>query len=580
MSVKLAESASTLLMLTLMVCWWPAPGVDGSELDLGAGLLIRGIPLERAALYDPAKDFVCLDRSAKVPFAFVNDDYCDCADGSDEPGTAACPDTTFFCSNAGHVPQVIPSSRVNDGICDCCDTSDEYQEGSSCVNTCSLLGEAAREHYLKAMREHEAGFKSRMNLVGEANAKRNELEAKVKELKALRETAEQEMRDREAAKKEVEAREAAALAVHRQREEEERQQRAEEEKAKREEEMKAVWQKLDVDVDGLISLAEVQADLRLDQNKDGVVSVEEARFFVLNQDSMTWEDFSRTGWILMRPYVSDGARKPMFTPPEADHDPGWLLFVLFAVGLAAILFLCKQQEEEEEHHQQQEEEKRELGQGEDEHAEEERGESEEEENKAEDFQDDYEDEVPDDVPEPSVVVDHGYDEETQLLVDEAEKARKEFNEADRTLRDLEHELNSISATLEKDFGPEDAFLPLEGQCMEHTDREYLYKICWFGQATQKPRHGGGETKLGSWKAWAGPESNPHEKMMFENGLGCWNGPNRSAHVHLTCGKENRIVSASEPSRCMYHFDVETPAMCAHPPALPEASSHLQWHEEL
>jgi len=37
--------------------------------------------------YDPAKDFTCLDGSLSVPFSSVNDDYCDCADGTDEPGT-------------------------------------------------------------------------------------------------------------------------------------------------------------------------------------------------------------------------------------------------------------------------------------------------------------------------------------------------------------------------------------------------------------------------------------------------------------------------------------------------------------
>lgn len=37
--------------------------------------------------YDPAKDFTCLDGSLTVPFSNVNDDYCDCADGTDEPGT-------------------------------------------------------------------------------------------------------------------------------------------------------------------------------------------------------------------------------------------------------------------------------------------------------------------------------------------------------------------------------------------------------------------------------------------------------------------------------------------------------------
>jgi protein kinase C substrate 80K-H len=38
-------------------------------------------------LYDPSKDFTCLDGSQLLSFSSVNDDYCDCADGSDEPGT-------------------------------------------------------------------------------------------------------------------------------------------------------------------------------------------------------------------------------------------------------------------------------------------------------------------------------------------------------------------------------------------------------------------------------------------------------------------------------------------------------------
>jgi len=36
--------------------------------------------------YDPSKDFTCLDGSLTIPFLSVNDDFCDCADGSDEPG--------------------------------------------------------------------------------------------------------------------------------------------------------------------------------------------------------------------------------------------------------------------------------------------------------------------------------------------------------------------------------------------------------------------------------------------------------------------------------------------------------------
>lgn len=37
--------------------------------------------------YKPtAGRFGCLDGSADIPWTSVNDDYCDCLDGSDEPG--------------------------------------------------------------------------------------------------------------------------------------------------------------------------------------------------------------------------------------------------------------------------------------------------------------------------------------------------------------------------------------------------------------------------------------------------------------------------------------------------------------
>eukprot|EP00092_Neocalanus_flemingeri_P006372 GFUD01006861.1.p1 GENE.GFUD01006861.1~~GFUD01006861.1.p1 ORF type:complete len:189 (-),score=51.42 GFUD01006861.1:288-854(-) len=91
----------------------------------GGRILGLNPALESQYLEDTEGMFSCLGSSQEISYSMVNDDYCDCQDGSDEPSTSACPNTVFFCSSPSST--TIPSSRVNDGVCDCCDGSDEYK---------------------------------------------------------------------------------------------------------------------------------------------------------------------------------------------------------------------------------------------------------------------------------------------------------------------------------------------------------------------------------------------------------------------------------------------------------------------
>ena len=69
--------------------------------------------------------FKCDNDKTVIKFSEVNDNYCDCKDGSDEPATSACTNGHFICKNEGYISKNIPSSQVNDEICDCSDGSDE-----------------------------------------------------------------------------------------------------------------------------------------------------------------------------------------------------------------------------------------------------------------------------------------------------------------------------------------------------------------------------------------------------------------------------------------------------------------------
>lgn len=141
----------------------------------------------------------------------MNDDFCDCPDGSDEPGTAACSHISayspltvadrpgnsdleltsslpgFYCKNKGHRPSYVPFQRVNDGICDyelCCDGSDEWARvgGTKCEDRCKEIGKEWRKKEEKRQKSMTAALKKKKDLLVDAGRQQQEVEDHIKRL--------------------------------------------------------------------------------------------------------------------------------------------------------------------------------------------------------------------------------------------------------------------------------------------------------------------------------------------------------------------------------------------------------------
>merc|ERR1719481_260695 len=135
---------------------------------------------------------------------------------------------------------------------------------------------------------------------------------------------------------------------------------------------------------------------------------------------------------------------------------------------------------------------------------------------------------------------------------------EDCDDVDKQYKDIAREIKELKESLEKDYGEDNVFAALIGQCFSFTDHEYTYKLCPFDHCSQ------GGTRLGSWGSWAGPKSDEYSIMKFSGGQGCWNGPDRSTIVHLQCGAENILNSVTEPNRCEYEMHFSTPAACKLP----------------
>eukprot|EP00842_Homolaphlyctis_polyrhiza_P004509 jgi/Hompol1/5059/HPOL_004126-RA len=496
--------------------------------------------------------FTCLDGNGIIPIAAVNDDFCDCADGSDEPGTSACPNGSFFCLNAGHIGAALSSSRVNDGVCDpeCCDGSDEYSGLRTCPNTCATV---AIEH-AKATKESQTklreGIKRKQRLIKFAVSNK---QTRAKELIKLKKTVDELNENiqaltsvlsmsascrrglaltgklpplcRSEIKSDAESIEAAKKAA------------ADLDYANscpaKLQDAKTAYLKLQTTAQNILRKHDIVAGAVDALEALSETCKQEPLIVALNQ-ALDVNDVDEHETATVNSLISDDAylaadsrhdAAPTTTDNEEDDD------IDPCIDNDASLGKCLSSSI----------------------------------HNVIDF-------VKTGLTGPilwpgwskmvrSVV---GYKSATTTVDLNANKARARLNEAQDKLRDAENRIAVLNDMETRDFGPDrewEQYLETN-QCFTFKDIEYTYEVCMFKQITQISKSGG-SVSLGSFSRWGDRSSTDkkYDSMMYENGMQCWNGPQRSAELKMSCGTATQIQSVTETNRCEYLIVAESPAVC-------------------
>ncbi|PVU98356.1 hypothetical protein BB559_001649 [Furculomyces boomerangus] len=540
---------------------------------------IRGVAPKDYSKYKPNKEglFQCLDGKKKISFDRVNDDYCDCEDGSDEPGTSACNNSKFYCKNVGHIPVYIGSERVNDGVCDeeCCDGSDEWSGITKCENRCKELGEVAKKKEKEQKEIYYMGGLEKERLKRKAKRMHlqlsKDMEAKIKEKGPL----EKEVSELEKEKSTLETKEREIVSKLT-----ESSLKMKQELYDKYKETAVSFRRFNLDKKNIMegrvtALVGLLKDLAKDYNKeyddkavekaiadynklldmsfrvrlasnkgaDDHPDIEDDNTRRIEEDSFTSSEAAANRYKYDAGELADDLKKLSEILAELENNYNRNYHDLAVKGATNEFLSLKKTWSESETSEAKKEAEAEKW-----------------------------DKTLQDATKKLIEIDQKSDKsslppEEDKIMKQLEKVKSDYYAKSSELSSINNNISSINETLLFDLGPDNIFLALKDQCVSIELSEYKYEVCFLGSATQigikdyANMNLGKFTKYGSIKTASGEEQIDYKKLSYLNGAHCWNGPARSLHVNLECGKETLVLSVMEPEKCEYHMKMKLPAVC-------------------